>query len=106
MGIARSTFDDTPAGGVDDTALVEATRALEDAFEADGWRRMQAAPQRRGRVVNHEKLERVRREHGLHPPRRRRVVATTDSDHDLPIFPDRRGDRVVARSKRLPRAPR
>lgn len=35
------------------------------------------------------------REHSLNPPRRRRFVATTDSDHDLPIFPDRRGERVV-----------
>ena len=25
----------------------------------------------------------------MHPPRRRRFVATTDSDHDEPVFPDR-----------------
>jgi len=35
------------------------------------------------------------REHGLQPKRRRRYVATTDSDHDSPIFPDRARDLVV-----------
>lgn len=29
------------------------------------------------------------REHDLQPKRRRRYVATTDSDHDNPIFPNR-----------------
>jgi putative transposase len=101
MGIARSTFDETPADGVDDTALVEAMHAVKDAFEAYGWRRMQAALHQPGWVVNHKKLKRLRREHGLHPPRGRRFIATTDSDHDLPIFPDRRGELVVDRSNQL-----
>jgi len=95
MGIARPTFDETPADGVDDTALVEAMHAIKDAFEAYGWRRMQAALQQRGWVVNDKKLKRLMREHGLHPPRRRRFVVKTDSDHDLPIFPDRRDEIVV-----------
>jgi putative transposase len=30
------------------------------------------------------------REHGLQPKLRRRFVRTTNSDHDQPIFPDRR----------------
>ncbi len=41
------------------------------------------------------------REPGLHPPRSRRFVATTESDHDLPILPDRRGDIVVDGPNRL-----
>jgi hypothetical protein len=35
------------------------------------------------------------REHDLQPKRRRRFVATTDSDHDFPIFPDLTRDRIV-----------
>ena len=35
------------------------------------------------------------REHDLQPKRRRRFVATTDSDHDNPIFPDLARDRIV-----------
>src|SRR6202046_162375 len=35
------------------------------------------------------------REHDLQPKRRRRFVATTHSDHDNPISPDRSRDRIV-----------
>ena len=95
MGIARSTYYDKPKGSADDTALVEAMHAIKDEFEAYGWRRMQAALRHRGWVVNHKKIKRLMREHALHPPRRRRFVATTDSDHDEPVFPDRSRDREV-----------
>ncbi|MDE0388358.1 MAG: IS3 family transposase [Rhodospirillales bacterium] len=95
MGIARSTYYDEPKGSADDTALVEAMHAIKEEFEAYGWRRMQAALRHRGWVVNHKKIKRLMREHALHPSRRRRFVATTDSDHDEPIFPDRSRDREV-----------
>lgn len=88
MGIARSTYYDAPTMGADDTALVEAMHAVKDEFEAYGWRRMQAALRHEGWVVNHKKVKRLMREHGLQPPRRRRFVATTNSDHEQPIFPD------------------
>jgi putative transposase len=78
--------------GPDDTALVEAMHAVKDEFEAYGWRRVQAALRQEGWVVNHEKIKRLMREHGLKPVLRRRFVATTDSDHDQPIFPDRTRD--------------
>jgi putative transposase len=95
MGIARSTFYDAPTMVVDDTALVEAMHAIKDEFEAYGWRRMQAALGQLGWVVNHKKIKRLMREHGLQPPQRRRFVVTTDSDHDQPIFPDRAKELVV-----------
>ncbi|WGF91030.1 IS3 family transposase [Marinivivus vitaminiproducens] len=75
MGIARSTYYDRPAISVDDTALVETMASISESFEAYGYRRMQAALRQRGFVVNHKKM-------------RRRYVATTDGDHDLPIFPN------------------
>ena len=46
-------------------------------------------------VVNSKKIRRLMREHDLQPKRRRRFVATTDSDHDNPIFPDLARDRIV-----------
>ncbi len=39
-------------------------------------------------MVNAKKVRRLMREHDLQPKRRRRYVATTDSDHDSPIFPN------------------
>ncbi|RUU40771.1 hypothetical protein EOD08_14380 [Mesorhizobium sp. M6A.T.Ca.TU.002.02.2.1] len=41
-----------------------------------------------GVVVNHKKIRRLMREHDLRPRTRSRFVATTDSDHDGPIFPN------------------
>ena len=95
MGIARSSFYAGPTPAADDTALVEAMHAIKDEFEAYGWRRMQAALRPEGWLVNHKKIKRLMREHGLNPPRRRRFVATTDSDHDQPIFPDRARELAV-----------
>jgi len=89
MGVARSTFYDRPTVAIDDTALVEAIAAICDEFEAYGWRRVRAALRQQGIVANHKKIRRLMREHDLQPKRRRRFVATTDSDHDGPIFPNR-----------------
>ena len=88
MGIARSTYYDQITVGVDDTELVETMAAISDGFEAYGYRRMQAALRQRGLIVNHKKIRRLMREHDLQPRLRRRYVATTDGDHDLPIFPN------------------
>ena len=88
MGLARSTYYDRPSRPADDTALVEALFATCDAFEFYGYRRAGAALRQEGFIVNHKKLRRLMREHDLQPRRRRRVVVTTDSDHDGPIFPN------------------
>ena len=95
MGLSRSTFYDVPATSVDETELVTRMQAICDEFEAYGYRRVGAALRHQGVVVNHKKLRRLMRENDLQPKRRRRYVATTDSDHDGPIFPDRARDMVV-----------
>ena len=92
MGIARSTFYDDLTGAHDDTAIVEAIAVICDEFEAYGWRRVRAELRHRGVIVNHKKIRRLMREHDLQPRRRRRYVATTDSDHDQPIYPNRSKD--------------
>jgi putative transposase len=88
MGIARSTYYADSAAG-DDTALVEAIASICDEFEAYGWRRVQAALRQQGINANHKRIKRLMREHDLQPRTRRRHVATTDSDHDQPTFPNR-----------------
>lgn len=94
MGLARSTFYDAATRSVDDTALVEAMAAICTSFEAYGWRRVQAALRQQGLVVNHKKVRRLMREHDLQPRIRRRFVATTEGDHDRPIFPNLARDTV------------
>jgi putative transposase len=94
MGIARSTYYDHPGVTVDDTAIVEAMFAICDEFEFYGYRRVGAALRQQGMVVNSKKLRRLMREHDLQPRIRRRFVATTNSDHDGPIFPNLATDPV------------
>ncbi|OKO87629.1 transposase [Bradyrhizobium sp. NAS80.1] len=95
MGIARSTYYEATPTTTDDTAIVQAIAAICDEFECYGWRRVRAALRQRGMIVNHKRIKRLMREHGLQPRTRRHHVATTDSDHDQPIFPNRAKDMTV-----------
>jgi putative transposase len=88
MGLPRSTYYDTPAVKADDEEIVAAMTTICDEFEAYGYRRVGAELRHRGLVVNSKKVRRLMREHDLQPKRRKRFVATTDSDHNYPIFPD------------------
>jgi putative transposase len=88
MGIARSTYYDVQDAGADDATIVAEMKAICDAFEAYGYRRVGAELRHRGIVVNAKKVRRLMREHALNPKRRRRFIATTDSDHNDPICPN------------------
>ena len=95
MGLPRSTYYDAPPVKTDDAEIVANITAICDEFEAYGYRRVSAELRHRGMVVNSKKVRRLMREHDLQPKRRRRFMATTDSDHDNPIFPDLSRDRIV-----------
>ena len=95
MGIARATYYDAPSARAGEAELLAAISAICDEFEFYGWRRVQAALRHQGVIANHKRIKRLMREHDLQPRRRRRYVATTDSDHDQPIFPDRSKELVT-----------
>jgi putative transposase len=95
MGLPRSTFYDAPASPVGDGEILARVRAICDELEAYGYRRVGAALRQQGLVVNSKKIRRLMREHALQPRHRRRYVATTDSDHDGPIFPNLAKDKKV-----------
>ena len=95
-GLTRSIYYDAPTRAADDTALVEAMAAICDAFEAYGWRRVQAALRQQGWRVNHMKVRRLMRAHELQRRVRRRYVMTTGSEHESPIF-------VITQADRPPR---
>ena len=89
MGLARGSFHGTASPDpADDTALVERMHAIRDEFPAYGYRRVTAQPRAEGVPVNRKRVARLTRLHGVQVLPRRRRVATTDSDHDSPIFPD------------------
>ncbi len=95
MGLPRSSFYDAPITRLDDAKIVVRIRTICDEFEAYGYRRVGAELRHQGVVVNDKKIRRLMREHDLQPKRRRRYVATTDSNHDSPIFPNLARDRVA-----------
>jgi putative transposase len=88
MGISRSSFYAPPVDRPDDRKIVGEMQAIAEEFEAYGYRRMTAELRHRGLVVNAKKVRRLMGENNLNPRHRRRYVATTDSDHDHPIFPN------------------
>src|SRR5256884_6657913 len=88
MGIGRSAFYDTPDARARELSIVAEMKTICDEFEAYGYRRVDAELRHRGIVVNAKKIRRLMREHALNPKQRRRFVATTDSDHNYPIFPN------------------
>lgn len=54
-----------------------------------GWRRVQEELWKRGQIVNHKRVRRIMREDNLLCIRRRKfVVATTNSNHDRPVYPN------------------
>jgi putative transposase len=95
MGLSRSTYYDKSSPAADDAGIVATMVAICDEFEAYGYRRVGAELRHRGIVVNSKKVRRLMREHDLQPKRRRRFIATTDSNHENPVFPDLARGRVV-----------
>ena len=89
MGLARSTYYEAPAAqSVGEAEIVERIATICAEFPRYGYRRVTAQLHRDCVIVNHKKVMRIMREQGLTVRPRRRFVATTDSNHDGPIFPN------------------
>lgn len=89
--IPRSTYyyrSTAQAAGLSDERVVELIGGIQDEMAGYGYRRITHELRRRGHAVNHKRVARVMSAHGLGIKQRRRFVATTDSDHDQPIFPN------------------
>jgi putative transposase len=89
MSLSRSSYYEEPAAQpIGDAAIVERIGDICAEFPRYGYRRVTAQLRRDGLRVNHKKAMRLMREHDLTVRPRRRWVATTDSNHDGPIFPN------------------
>ena len=67
MRLPRSTFYDASAARLDDAEIVGRMQTICDEFEAYGYRRVGAELRHQGVIVNHKKIRRLMREHGLNP---------------------------------------
>ena len=91
MELARSTYyyrSTAKAMGLSDERIAELIAGIQDELAGYGYRRVTHELRRRGHAVNHKRVARIMRINGLGIRRRRRFVATTNSDHDQPIFPN------------------
>ena len=89
MAVAHSWFyQASKPNAADDTALVERMHALRDEFPFYGYRRVTAQLQAEGTRVNRKRIAQLMRLHSMQVRPRQRYVATTDSDHESPIFPN------------------
>lgn len=91
FGLPRSSsyYRPAPASKApDDERLVEMICAMQDELPGYGYRHVTEELGRRGQVVNHKRVARVLKAHGLGITPRRRFVRTTDNAHDQPIVPN------------------
>lgn len=89
MNLARSTFYRQSAGQApDDARILERIGEICAEHPGYGYRRVTAQLRRDSLIVNHKKTMRIMSLQGLSVKPRRRYVATTDSNHNGPIFPN------------------
>jgi len=75
-----------------DLDLRDAIQRIALEFPSYGRPRMTAELHRRGWAVGPNRVHRIMREDNLLCLRRRRFVVTTNSNHHLPVYPNRAGD--------------
>jgi len=71
-----------------DVELRDAIQCVALEFPCYGWPRVTRELRRRGWTVNHKRVYRLMREDNLLCLRRRKFIVTTDSAHDLPVYPN------------------
>jgi putative transposase len=77
-----------PEVPAEDIELRDAIQKIALEWPAYGRRRVTAELKRRGWQVNHKRVHRIMREDNLLCLRRRKFLATTDSNHNRPVYPN------------------
>lgn len=100
IGLPVSTYYYRPKVDVVEKAILDCDlrdriELIQVEFPGYGYRRIRVHMAREGLVVNGKRIRRVMREYGLLAEVKRAYVATTDSNHDLPIYPNLLGGREV-----------
>jgi putative transposase len=92
MNVPRSIFykgNGSEAGRMREEARTGLRSKIEEVvadWPAYGYRRVTHELKRRGIVANHKRVSKIMREDALTPRRVKRFIATTDSNHPLPVF--------------------
>ena len=84
-----------------DKDLCSKIRAIARRFPFYGYRRVTHALRRKGIVVNHKKVLKLMRNMGIQVKRRRKFTSTTNSSHNLKVYPNLIKNMVVDRIDKL-----
>jgi transposase InsO family protein len=94
--LSRATFyrlrSKEPAANEEETQLRGLIQEIALKWPSYGYRRITAELRRRGHRVNHKRVLRLMREDNLLCLRKKRFAVTTDSDHNLPVYPNLASD--------------
>jgi putative transposase len=105
MEIPESTYyykpKDDIAKAKHDADIAGAIEEIAEEFPSYGYRRVTAALKRKGMVVNHKKVLKIMKKMGIQGRKRRRFVSTTDSNHNLKVYPNLAKDLVLNSTDRL-----
>ena len=88
----------------EELALRDAVQRVALEWPAYGSRRITHELQNRGWRVNRKRVQRIMRQDNLLCLRRRRFVVTTDSNHELPVYPNLAKSMVLTGINQLWRA--
>ena len=107
-GVSRASyyrFDDNAETGTDpDMDLRDAIQRIALDWPTYGRRRVTEELRRRGWTVNHKRVHRIMREDNLLCLRKRKFVATTDSNHGRKVYPNLAREMVLTGMDQLWRA--
>ena len=97
--VSRSSFyrfdPDGKLGADGDIELRDAMQRIALEWPSYGRPRLTGELRRQGWTVNPKRVYRLMREDNLLCLRRRKFVITTDSDHGLPVYPNRARELVL-----------
>lgn len=98
LGVGRTWYYTAPTPeerAVRDVALRDAIEGIILEMPGYGYRRVTHALRRAGWVVNHKRVLRIMRQESLLCHLQRQFVATTNSAHGYPTYPNRLADGMV-----------
>lgn len=103
--LPRSTYyyrpTAAPSTNLTDDELRRRIEDIQDELPGYGYRRVSHELRARGQLVNHKRVARVMRVNGLSIKSRRRFTKTTDSDHELAIFPNLYRNQIPTKPDRV-----
>lgn len=91
IGLPPSTFYYQSIGQAEigkDKQVLELIEAVQDEFPGYGYRRMTHALRAQGYVINHKRIARIMKAHGLNVKRHRRRPRLACTEDDLAVFPN------------------